>query len=102
MPGCRRPAQCCDVDHARDFRRGKNGTTAHHNLDCLCERHHYLKDVPGWGFDLDEDTGELKITTPTGRTHATRPEPILRPFVGNSDESEEDDQDDSAKEEPPF
>lgn len=101
VPGCRRPARWCDADHNRDFRRGRNGTTSHDNLNCLCERHHYLKDVPGWDFHLDGDTGDLTIITPTGRRHTTRPEPILRPVVEISDESKNDDQDDETVE-PPF
>ncbi|WP_285491248.1 HNH endonuclease signature motif containing protein [Amycolatopsis taiwanensis] len=42
-PGCRRPAQRSDVDHHRDYRRGKNGRTSKSNLNCLCRRHHRLK-----------------------------------------------------------
>ncbi|GLY65034.1 hypothetical protein Atai01_16530 [Amycolatopsis taiwanensis] len=52
VPGCRRPAQRSDVDHHRDFRRGKNGHISKANLTCLCRRHHRLKDVAGWNFDL--------------------------------------------------
>ena len=99
VPGCRRPAQRCDADHNRDFGRGKNGTTADRNLCCLCRYHHRLKDVDGWDFQLNQETGELTITTPTGRTHTSSPEPILKPLVGKSDESEKDNDDEG---EPPF
>lgn len=79
VPGCRRPAQHCDADHNRDFRRGRNGRTSAANLNCLCERHHYLKDAPGWDFHLNQQTGELTITTPAGRAHTSQPETILKP-----------------------
>ncbi|GLY69876.1 hypothetical protein Atai01_64950 [Amycolatopsis taiwanensis] len=45
----------------------------------------------GWDFHLDEATGELAVTTPTGRTHTTRPGTILEPNVGKTDESNKDD-----------
>ncbi|HKS49739.1 MAG TPA: DUF222 domain-containing protein [Amycolatopsis sp.] len=79
FPGCHRPAQRCEADHNRDYGRGKEGHTSHCNLCCLCQNHHHLKDVPGWTFTLDPDTGQLDITTPTDRSHHTRPEPVLRP-----------------------
>ncbi|WP_342668930.1 HNH endonuclease signature motif containing protein [Amycolatopsis taiwanensis] len=100
-PGCRRPAQRSDVDHHRDYRRGKNGHTSQANLICLCRAHHRLKDADEWGFHLDEATGELTVTTPTGRCHTTRPEPILKPSVGNPDESTKDDPRDDTQE-PPY
>ncbi|WP_249043281.1 DUF222 domain-containing protein [Prauserella muralis] len=78
-PGCHRPAHHCDLDHNHEWHH--NGRTAACNLCCLCEHHHHhhLKDQPGWHFDLDEHTGELHITTPAGKTHTTRPEPIIEP-----------------------
>ncbi|GLY70433.1 HNH endonuclease signature motif containing protein [Amycolatopsis taiwanensis] len=102
MPGCRRPAQRCDVDHHRDFQRGKNGLTSQGNLTSLCRNHHRLKDVQGWGFNLDSATGELTVTTPTGRRHTTLPETILKPAVGKSDESTTDNHHDDDTQEPPF
>ncbi|GLY71639.1 HNH endonuclease [Amycolatopsis taiwanensis] len=101
VAGCRRPAQRSDVDHHRDYRRGKNGRTTKENLTCLCRRHHRLKDVEGWHFTLDETTAELTVTTPTGRRHTTRPETILKPAVEKSDESTKDNLGDDTSE-PPF
>ncbi|GLY71550.1 hypothetical protein Atai01_81690 [Amycolatopsis taiwanensis] len=40
---------------------------------------------------LGQATGELTVTIPTGRSHTTRPEPILNSTVGNSSESTKDD-----------
>ncbi|GLY68161.1 DUF222 domain-containing protein [Amycolatopsis taiwanensis] len=99
-PGCRRPAQRSDVDHHRDYRRGKNGHTSKSNLNCLCRRCHRLKDVEGWDFHLNEATGELTVTTPTGRQHTTRPETIFKPNVESPDKSTKDNSPDI--QEPPF
>ena len=87
-PGCHRPAQRCETDHNRDYGRGKNGETSKCNLCCLCKTHHRLKDQPGWSFAFNGDTGELAITTPTGKIHRRRPEPILHPVEKNDDDDE--------------
>jgi hypothetical protein len=44
-PGCARPAQKCDHDHAQDW--AKLGVTAKCNLGCYCQWHHHLKGEPG-------------------------------------------------------
>lgn len=75
VPGCRRPAQRCDIDHNHDWNHG--GHTAEHLLCCLCRRHHRLKDRPGWNYTLCH--GELIITTPTGRTYRSTPPPTAQP-----------------------
>lgn len=75
MPGCHHPAQCADLDHHRA--RAKGGDTSCQNLCVLCRSHHRLKDAPGWKFDLDRDSGELTITTPTGRTRTSKPTPLF-------------------------
>ncbi|WP_063628977.1 HNH endonuclease signature motif containing protein [Amycolatopsis taiwanensis] len=102
VPGCRRPAQRSDVDHHRDFRRGKNGRTAHDNLICLCRNHHALKDAPGWSFHLDGEAGKLTVMTPAGRAHTTRPDPIFKPTVENSNESTKDNSSNEDNQEQPF
>ncbi|AXB48518.1 hypothetical protein A4R43_15410 [Amycolatopsis albispora] len=75
MPGCHHPAQCADLDHNRE--RVKGGDTSCQNLCVLCRSHHRLKDAPGWKFDLNRETGELTITTPTGRSRTTKPTPLF-------------------------
>lgn len=65
FPGCRRPAQRCDVDHNHAWSDG--GGTDECTLCCLCRRHHRLKDRPGWTYELR--SGSLIVTTPTGRTY---------------------------------
>lgn len=75
VPGCRRPARHCDVDHNHDWAEG--GETNADLLCTLCRRHHRLKDAPGWNFDLVD--GELIITTPAGRSHRSKPPPVAEP-----------------------
>jgi hypothetical protein len=48
FPGCRQPAQRCDLDHAIPWPRGS--TTAQ-NLGPLCRRHHQLKTHAAWALD---------------------------------------------------
>jgi hypothetical protein len=40
MPGCRRRAGRCDLDHV--IAHGDGGPTACWNLCCLCRRHHRI------------------------------------------------------------
>jgi hypothetical protein len=45
MPGCRRPASLCDLDHTIAY---PAGATSPANLGPLCRRHHVLKTHMGW------------------------------------------------------
>ncbi|RSN23345.1 HNH endonuclease [Amycolatopsis sp. WAC 04169] len=75
-PGCHRPAQACDLDHAVPWQHG--GHTTDTELIDLCRRDHRLKDEPGWTYHLDPD-GTLTITTPTGQRHDSTPPPLHEP-----------------------
>ncbi|RSN30234.1 HNH endonuclease [Amycolatopsis sp. WAC 04169] len=75
-PGCHRPAQACDLDHAVPWQHG--GHTTDTELVDLCRRDHRLKDEPGWTYHLDPD-GTLTITTPTGQRHDSTPPPLHEP-----------------------
>lgn len=75
FPGCRRPVWRCDVDHTIDAAFG--GPTAHSNLAHLCRRHHTLKHVTAWTV-AQVSPGVLVWTSPTGRRHTDRPEPVVR------------------------
>ncbi|QWF81813.1 hypothetical protein HUW46_05246 [Amycolatopsis sp. CA-230715] len=66
MPGCNRPAQFTDLDHATAWADG--GRTDKVNLRPLCRIHHLLKDEPGWKFDTDDEDGTLIVTTPASRS----------------------------------
>ena len=71
MPGCRRRAGRCDIDHAVAHTEG--GATACWNLCCLCRRHHRIKTfASGWHFELLSD-GRLLVRAPSGVSRITRP-----------------------------
>ena len=69
-PGCRRPAQRCDLDHTIPHHLG--GRTCECNLGPVCRRHHRCKQAPGW--DLSQPRpGVMRWTTPAGRIYTTAP-----------------------------
>jgi hypothetical protein len=70
-PGCRRPAQDCDLDHTTPYDQG--GRTCECNLSPLCRRHHQIKQAPGWHL-LQPEPGTLIWTTPNGRSYTVMPE----------------------------
>jgi hypothetical protein len=71
MPGCRRRAGRCDLDHAVAHADG--GETACWNLCCLCRRHHRIKTFArGWHFELLGD-GQLLVRAPSGVSRVTHP-----------------------------
>ncbi|MEV6910226.1 DUF222 domain-containing protein [Amycolatopsis sp. NPDC051071] len=75
-PGCRRPAQACDLDHSVPWQF--QGTTDAADLIAFCRRDHRLKDEPGWNYRVADD-GTLTITTPTGQTYESTPPPLHEP-----------------------
>lgn len=71
MPGCRRRAGRCDIDHA--IAHSEGGPTACWNLCCLCRRHHRIKTfASGWHFEL-LGNGDLLVRAPSGVSRVTRP-----------------------------
>jgi hypothetical protein len=70
FPGCRRPAERCDLDHTTPFDQG--GRTCPCNLSPLCRRHHQAKQAPGWQLHQPRP-GTLIWTAPHGRSYTTRP-----------------------------
>lgn len=73
FPNCDRPAHYCDIDHAVPW---PIGPTHASNLRTLCRKHHLLKtfwsDEDGWR-DRQFPDGTIVWTSPTGKTHVTRP-----------------------------
>jgi hypothetical protein len=69
-PGCRRPAQDCDLDHTVPYQQG--GSTCECNLAPFCRRHHKVKQASGWHVTQPEP-GTLIWTTPSGRSYTVRP-----------------------------
>jgi hypothetical protein len=75
-PNCGQRAGWADHDHVVPHAEG--GRTTCTNLCCLCRSHHRLKTFArGWTFRMEPD-GTLRVTSPSGVTHTTRP-PGLRP-----------------------
>ncbi|WP_027946071.1 hypothetical protein [Amycolatopsis taiwanensis] len=89
--GCRETGTSGSAERHGETTRRKPGTAPRADSN----------DVADWDFTLDDTTGELTVTTPTGRTHTTQRDTILKPTVENSDKSTKYDQprDDTA--EPP-
>jgi hypothetical protein len=75
---CHRPAQHCETDHVDDW-YAHSGDTADDNLTALCSRDHHTKDLPGWSYELDKNTGRFTITTPTNDHYTSDPEPLHPP-----------------------
>jgi hypothetical protein len=71
-PGCRRPAESCDVEHTIPWHRG--GRTCLCNGGPCCRRHHRCKQASGWGL-AQPRPGVFIWTAPHGRRYRTEPEP---------------------------
>jgi hypothetical protein len=63
MPGCARPSQSCDLDHAEPWPVGR--TTAE-NLGALCRPHHVLKTTGAYRLQTDGRTTRWQM--PSGMT----------------------------------
>jgi hypothetical protein len=71
-PGCPRPAEACDVEHATAHHLG--GQTSMGNCSLMCRRHHNGKTHDGHRYErLDPATGEVLWTTPLGFTYRQTP-----------------------------
>ncbi len=70
FPGCDRPAEFCDVDHAVPW---PLGPTHPSNLRCLCRKHHLLKTFWTAWSDQQRPDGTITWTAPSGQAYVTRP-----------------------------
>ncbi|MEU6643898.1 DUF222 domain-containing protein [Saccharomonospora sp. NPDC046836] len=78
FPACHRPAHFGDNDHHTPWNR--HGNTDHTNLVNYCRRrHHRLKNRPGWTYHLHRETAAVTVTTPSGYTYTSEPEPLHDP-----------------------
>jgi hypothetical protein len=73
FPGCRQPAQRCDLDHRTPF---PHGSTCAANLGPLCRHHHRAKTEGGWSWRRDDD-GVITWTAPTGHQYVTQTPRVL-------------------------
>ncbi len=69
FPGCRRPADDCDLDHICDWVR--TGRTSACRLALLCRYHHLRKHRSGWTYERLPN-GDYRWTSPLGHTYTTR------------------------------
>jgi len=67
-PGCRMPAENCDLDHRIDHARG--GPTTVRNHAPLCRRHHITKHKGRWRYRRIGRTG-VEWITPLGHRYRT-------------------------------
>lgn len=67
LPGCRRPADYCELDHAKPF---PTGETRRHNLHSACKRHHQGK-TTGRFHAVKHAGGSVTWRYPTGHTYST-------------------------------
>jgi hypothetical protein len=68
-PGCGAHAYHNDLDHTVAY---PDGPTDECNIAPPCRRHHRVKQAPGWKLEQPEP-GVMIWTTPSGRSHTTRP-----------------------------
>jgi hypothetical protein len=69
LPGCRRKAAGCELDHRVPYPAG--GTNAD-NLQPLCARHHRMKHNSSWKIKKRPD-GAYDWTSPAGHHYRYRP-----------------------------
>ncbi|HMM94482.1 DUF222 domain-containing protein [Phycicoccus sp.] len=70
MWGCTRPADRCDLDHARPW---PNGQTTPTELEALCRHHHRFKQTGRWRPVLQPD-GTVTWHGPNAATRTTEPQ----------------------------
>ncbi len=73
MPGCRRRAESCDIDHCVPWPRG---STCAANLGPLCRRHHQFKTQSAWRLEGKPEAWRWR--TPAGFTIHDGADPPLR------------------------
>lgn len=77
FPGCRRPAERCDIDHTIAHEHG--GPTSQGNLGHVCRRHHVQKHQRPWEA-RQLPGGIYEWRTPGGKVVRTSPEPPGQTF----------------------
>ena len=75
---CRTPWCDAPIRHADHIvKAADGGPTTVRNGQGLCEACNYVKAMPGWTARLvDEDTGEIETSTPTGHSYRSHPPPL--------------------------
>ncbi len=73
FPGCRQPAERCDLDHGVPY---PHGPTCDANLIPLCRHHHRAKTIGGWRWRRDPE-GTVVWTAPTRHEYQVPIQPVL-------------------------
>nr|WP_184906172.1 HNH endonuclease signature motif containing protein [Amycolatopsis umgeniensis] len=86
QPGCHCPAEFAEIDHI--VPRARKGKTDHHNCHIHCKGHNLLREEPGWSA-VPTGNGGMIITTPSGHTYETSPEPFHEPRTDLEENTED-------------
>ena len=70
FPGCRMPAQDCDLDHQHHWATTRNTCT--HTLYPHCRHHHRIRHTHNWTYTQLPDN-QIQYTTRLGHKHTTQP-----------------------------
>ena len=81
-PGCPRPADQCQIDHATSWNAG--GRTDISDLGPLCQHHHQLKTGGHWAMTASARDGTCIWRSPLGRIYEHTPPDLLPPRPARS------------------
>ncbi len=77
FPGCNRPAERCEIDHATPYDAG--GHTDMCNLGPLCKFHHEMKTSGYWHITASANDGSCTWRSPLGRVYEHTPPDLVPP-----------------------
>ncbi len=77
FPGCNRPAERCEIDHAKPYDAG--GLTDTCNLGPLCKHHHEMKTAGYWHITASARNGSCTWRSPLGRIYQHTPPDLIPP-----------------------
>jgi len=77
FPGCSRPAERCEIDHAKPYDAG--GLTDACNLGPLCKHHHEMKTAGYWHITASARDGSCTWRSPLGRVYEHTPPDLIPP-----------------------
>jgi hypothetical protein len=77
FPGCNRPAERCEIDHAKPYDAGGHTDTC--NLGPLCKHHHEMKTAGYWHITTSHRNGSCTWRSPLGRIYQHEPPDLVPP-----------------------
>ncbi len=75
FPGCSRPAERCEIDHANPYDAGGHTDTC--NLGPLCKHHHEMKTSGYWHITASARDGSCTWRSPLGRVYQHEPPDLI-------------------------